>query len=184
MRFSDRSSGYDSANISVQSLGNWFVDPLSHAEAQRVRLQARSVLQGAYASGNDAFPGQVQDLIASFWLDGPNDQSYSVLSRVAEGWQLALLTLVYGQLLATRRLSPAMAYLDAGFAAAVDFMAPRDYFRVMKRHDLLRALSWYAEPRVACSLEDLLREALIIEQLRGRGARSMGKTGNGVDITG
>lgn len=53
---------------------------------------------------------------------------------------LALLHLIYGQLLASRRRPDAASHLDEGFRLATHLLHPEDYFALLNRHRLLAAL--------------------------------------------
>ena len=118
------------------------------------------------------------------WLGGLVEYRYPVLMARSAGWRTALLELVFGQLLASCRLFPAMKHLDAGFAAASGFLSPDDYFNVMKRHDLLRLLPLFPEPRAARALDELLVEARVIRRLPSYRAGSAEIRDHGTDIPG
>ncbi|MDE2089269.1 MAG: hypothetical protein KGJ12_04550, partial [Gammaproteobacteria bacterium] len=82
----------------------------------------------------------------------------------------ALVELVYGQLLMSRKLYGAMEHLTAGFARAANLFAPDEYFSVLKRHALLGHLSLSERPSAPQDLASLLTEAAVIRRLETRGA--------------
>lgn len=184
MALTESREQFELANIGPGSLGGWFAEPLSHDQARALRASAHRRLQRAYATGGDGFAGQVQELVAAFWLDGAVEHRYAVLARAANGWQAALLELIHGQLLASRGMHPAPAHLDAGFAAAKGFLSAGDYFRVMRRHDLLRLLPVSLQPGPARTLDELLLQARVIKRLRGHHAQSVEIRDTGSDIAG
>jgi len=173
-----------STPIESASLGAWFADPQSFDQAQVNRGHVRRQLHSACAGSCDTFTMQLSELIASFWLDEPVEHRYLILKATATDWRAAMMELVYGQLLASRGLDPAMEHLDAGFRKATDFLSPQDYFTVMNRHDLLRLLPLFQEPRPPRSLGELLTEARIIRSLRCGRPISVAAEGKGVDISG
>lgn len=79
----------------------------------------------------------------------------------------ALLELLWGQLLLSRKIQGAWQHLDEGFRLATHIFHNADYFVVMKRHQQLRHIPLQAKPAArAHSLDELLRLAGVIEQLQ------------------
>ena len=138
-------------------LAGWYAVPMARDEARR-RLVNRELAQKT-TPGSD-----LRDQILGFWAEGPQRLHFAPLLATAHGKELALLRLVQGQLLMSVRLAGAMAHLDAGFQAAAPFLAPHDYFILLRRHELLRRLPLGDRPRTPAGLEALLVEA----RLRGR----------------
>lgn len=158
------------------SASEWFAVPMPRSQALEFQSRAHSVLQRAYLTDGERLAGRLMELVSGFWLERPIETQFRVLRPNLEGWRRALLDLVYGQLLVSRRELPAMQHLDEGFIAAADFLAPNAYFTVMNRHELLRHLPLFAEPRPVRTLDELLAEARVIRRLRGKGG-SPGDTG-------
>jgi hypothetical protein len=69
-------------------------------------------------------------------------------------------------------LKGAYDHLDRGLHDARDLLATRDYFILVRRHELLRYLPLGDEPRPPQELSALLAEATVIERLVGMRARS------------
>jgi hypothetical protein len=171
--------------LDVSTIGSWFIEPWSPQLAREMRIGARAELQRAYAGGDDSFPGQLRELIATFWLGEPVEYRYQILkAQAVDGWR-PLLELIYGQLLISRGLAPAMRHLDEGFLAASALLSPDDYFRVMRRHDLLRFIPLFQTPRPARTLDELISEARVIQQLTGGSLKNRNNgVRNGADIIG
>ena len=140
-------------------LTGWYANPVPAAVARR-RLHARRPGTSAAA--------QLQAQILAFWAEGPGRLHLEPLKATVDGEAGALLQLVEGQLRMSVRLSDAMRLLDAGFHRAAPFLAPRDYFLVLRRHELLRRLPLHGKPARPADLDSLLVEA----RLRGRPDRS------------
>jgi hypothetical protein len=79
----------------------------------------------------------------------------------------ALLELVFGQLLMSRKQQPALRHLDAGFRLAAGYLEAGDYFLLVRRHELLRHIPLSGETAAPRGLQSLLAEAAVIRQLRG-----------------
>ena len=123
------------------SLGDWFAVPLCMDQAEHLLTEARQAMQRAYARGNAGYEMRILELIACYWLDRPVDHLYTSLSAALdEQHHQALLELVYGQLLMSRRQAAAMSHLDTGFKLAAGLLEPDVYFEMIRRHDMLRSL--------------------------------------------
>ncbi len=146
-------------------LDAWYADPLPAAAAGRLESARRAARRRARAPRPEA---RLADLIARFHAGKAVEPDYRTLAALWRDDRLAaLLELVYGQLLASRGLPEAQAHLDRGFGRAAHLLAPAAYFRVMKRHDLLRLLPPRPQPAPARPLQDLLTEARVIRRLGG-----------------
>jgi hypothetical protein len=147
-------------------LGNWYADPITNSAADNLQRRARQALQHGYAHGEDCFAARLQDIAASFWLGRSIEADYRSLAATStDEHQHALIDLVFGQLLISRKLAGALHYLDSGFSRAANF-------RVLKRHELLRHLVLGRQPAAAQDLTSLLGEARIIARLGGITATS------------
>lgn len=154
-----------------RSLGHWYAEPLERAAAAELGEQARRALQQACLNGSDSFPARLQHFVAGFWLGHSGEAGHATLvATTGDTGRRALLDLVYGQLLVSCKLDGAQAWLDSGFARAAHLLSARDYFRVMKRHALLRHLVLGKNASEPLGLDALLEEARIIRCLTdGRG---------------
>lgn len=152
-------------------LGDWYARPLVPGEADAVAEAARRALRAAWCERRETMSVRLSALIAAFWLGRAVRDDYLSLRASLHGSRMAaLLELVYGQLLASRRMCGAHAHLCAGFEAAVPWFGAAEYFRVLRRHRLLEALVPGDGPCRAQNLRELLREAQVIHRLGG-GAR-------------
>jgi len=158
------------------TLGRWYATPLSREEAERLhgRLEEREAARVRRARG--CFICRLGVLVARFWLDEPVEESYQSLAALARRRRThragALLELVYGQLLAARRLPGAMLHLERGFAEGRNLLAPGDYFTVLKRNALLRQLP-PTHDSAAHELQELLTTARVIERFTGGRTRGI-----------
>jgi hypothetical protein len=154
---------------SAQCLGDWFAVPLSPDQAEKLLSDARNRLQQAYAQGKTGYLIRILELIACYWLERPIDHLYaSLFAASGEGGNKALLELVYGQLLMSRRQATAITHLDTGFRLAADILEPAVYFEVMRRHNLLRSLRASTQPTLPQDLDVLLNEAKIVQRIGGK----------------
>ncbi|MGM0592933.1 MAG: hypothetical protein ACQETD_00215 [Pseudomonadota bacterium] len=107
-------------------------------------------------------------MVARFWLGADIVDDYQLLkpaaARSAHGE--ALLDLVYGQLLLSRKLASGLPHLERGFRRAANLFSASDYLEVMNRHRLLRQLPLSDIPAPAEPLEALLIAARVIERMR------------------
>ena len=151
------------------SLGLWYGGPLDPDRARQLMTQGRAAAQHAYRQGQPAITGELQQCIAGFWLERLVwDRLRTLAESASPPEAAALAALIHGQLLMSRRLQGAAKQLDHGFERARDLFLPGDFFVVMKRHELLAELPSAPDPRPPMDLEDLLREARVIQRLRGR----------------
>jgi len=154
--------------MTVQTLlGRWYAEPLTATQAQQLLDKSTRRLEGRLRHGGNTLCCRLAQMQARFWLGKPIEEYYLSLhhlaSRSAHG--LALLELVYGQLLISRRLGGAVMHLQRGFELARPLFAPGDYFQVLERHRLLRQLPLSDTPGPAESLQQLLTTARVIERL-------------------
>jgi hypothetical protein len=141
---------------------------LTRPEAERLLCDSSCRCPTQTAAVVGLLPAPLRQLVARFWLGRPV-QLYYQASRamVADVPNRALLELVYGQLLMSRKLQGAMAHLDQGFGLAGPHLAPKDYFVVLRRHRFLSRLYLSAAGGQPRGLTDLLAEAAAIEALEG-----------------
>lgn len=158
------------------SLGDWFAEPLGLERARHLAGEVRRRLQRAYSGGESAFEGRLLELVAAYWGErSPVSVYRSLEATVArDGRERALLELTWGQLLLSRRLEPAFVHLDAGFSRAAHLLSADDYFKVMKRHALLRLLPLSRSASAPQTLSALLDEARIIQRIGGDRTRPAG----------
>lgn len=152
----------------------WYAQPLAPSAAAGLHQEARRAVQRALAGG--AVRGQplaprLVELIAGFWLDRAVALDHRSLIMTHPPESAALVELVYGQLLISRKRAGAFAHLDRGFALLARHLAPSDYLTLLRRHDWLRALPLREEPSVPQTLAELLTEARVIRRLEPAGRR-------------
>jgi hypothetical protein len=114
---------------------------------------------------------RLAELISGFWLGRAVALDHRSLIATLPPESQALVELVYGQLLISRKLAGALEHLDRGFTLAVPQLEPGEYFTLLRRHELLRALPLHATASAAQSLSDLLTEARVIRRLQPHGRR-------------
>ena len=149
-------------------LGDWYANPIANSATTSLQRRAQQALEHGFARGEDCFAAQLQDIAASFWLDRSIEGRYQSLVAIStDEHQHALIDLVVGQLLISRKLTGALHYLDAGFARAANLLKPAEYFRVLKRHEILRHLVLGRQSLPAQDLASLLAEARIVARLCG-----------------
>ena len=151
----------------------WYATPLSADAAAALQAQARQARQHALAGQRDPFPAQLAELIAGFWLGRAIELDHRSLLATAPHEYRGFVELVYGQLLASRKLTGASTYLQQGFRAAVllNRLAPADYLALLRRHELLRLLVLTEVGSPPRTLPDLLNEARIIRRLQPSSGR-------------
>lgn len=166
------------AQGSQVSLACWLGDPLDAPRAQQLLGVAREGMRHGRNSGSELFSLRLAELICRYWTGGDIEAAYETLSALpGDDRQLARLELCYGQLFMARRQQPAWQHLDRGFQLAAHLLEAEDYFRVLRRHELLRQIPLQATPGAAAPLEVLLREARVIARLRGAGTPHESVTG-------
>jgi len=157
-------------------LAAWYGEPLASGDAGCLYEETEGELRSRLCTGQPVAQLQVLQLLCRYWMGSPIELDYTQLcASLGEGRERALLELIYGQLLMSRKLRPALQHLDHGFRLAVDYLAAADYFLLVRRHELLRHVPLsgaLSEPR---GLRSLLAEAAVVRQLQGSGrhARSV-----------
>ncbi|GEM_PF-509727 len=153
-------------------LGAWFALPLSREEAEALAAAARRAANPRRDAAYATDLPRLAALIAAFWRGGRARDEYRSLRATARAPRMrALVDLVYGQLLISRRLRGAHVHLQAGFHAAVPWLGAAEYFRVLQRHECLGHLVLGDEPAPPACLAELLREARVVRMLaKGRAA--------------
>lgn len=150
-------------------LADWYGDPLRRAHARELLQLAERALQLRLRRCESCFPLHLLLLICSHWLGADSGLQYRQLGATA-GDGRALLELVYGQLLISRKLRRGMAHLERGFGLAARRLESDDYFRLLRRHEALLDLPLGEAPFPPQPLARLLAEAAVIRCLRGSGA--------------
>lgn len=155
-------------------LAGWYATPLLPAVAAQLQAQARLAQQRQLAGRGTLFTARLAELIACYGLGRAITLDYQSLLATATPDQRALLELVYGQLLISRKLSAARGHLKRGFTLATPRYKPAEYFTVLRCHEMLGWLLLTEQAAVAQSLPDLLNEARVIKQLQpaNRGAQA------------
>jgi hypothetical protein len=156
----------DDPRLAPTDLAGWYAKPMGRSEAQALHDWASSEMRSAMRTGRDTFSGGVHILIARYWLDRPTELDYRSLRASAKGRrQQALVELVYGQLLISRKRQGALTHLGRGFDLAAALVTTRDYIRLLRRHAALEHLGLSPRAAEPADLDDLLKEAAVIEQI-------------------
>lgn len=157
-------------------LGAWHADPLDAIAAQALRVRAQQ-RQRRGQRQRRCRTCLLQDLIAGYWLGEDIAVLYRhalpLLQRSAHGH--ALLELITGQLLLSRRLHGARQHLERGFHRASRLFTATDYLTVLKRQQQLACLPLADTPLPAATLAQLLTTAQVIERMEGDRRRPLGK---------
>ncbi|MBU1190896.1 MAG: hypothetical protein KKA36_07940 [Gammaproteobacteria bacterium] len=154
-------------------LAGWYAAPMAPALAAELHSQARQAQQRQLADQGSLLASRLMGLIAGFWQDRAIDLDYRSLLATVLPEQQALVELVYGQLLISRKLSGAQDHLKRGFILATPMLKPAEYFAVLRCHEMLSSLVLTERPSVAQTLPSLLNEARVIKQLQPAGRRHM-----------
>jgi len=152
------------------SLASWFASPLTRQQAEAWLPIIQRGIQTSVSEGRIGCAVRLAELIVRYWLGDHVDVTYqNMMALLGERRERAMLELCYGQLLIARKTELAWQHLDSGFQLAAHILHPKDYFLVLKRHELLRALVLSARPSTPMRLNELLAEASVIQRLRGAG---------------
>lgn len=172
------------ADDSDDPLAQWHAAPLEPAQA-RTLLAALPPPDPRRPGREGAdFARQQRLLVLRWWAQEPADGLFETV-RAAVAYQperAALWALTFGQLHLACRLEGAWTHLDAGFRLASPLLAADDYFRVLRRHQLLRPLVLVPAPQPALNLAELLAVARVTARLTGRPRRRY--SSDPVDTTG
>jgi hypothetical protein len=150
------------------SLVDWYGEPLDTGDAEHLYARTEKALMARLCAGLPVFHLQVMQLLCHYWMDVSILLEYRQLMALASGKRdRALLELVYGQLLLSKRRNPALQHLDHGFRLAAGYLEAQDYFPLVRRHELLRYLPLSDAGVAPQGLQSLLAEAAVIRQLQG-----------------
>jgi hypothetical protein len=154
------------------ALADWYAAPMVVRQAEAMQVVAQRAIQHSLRTGTCGYQARVLAMICHWWLRPELQPEYEELQQIAGSiHQRALVQLVYGQLLASRKLEPARDQLGLGFRLAAALLTSAEYFRLLRRHEMLGMLTYGRTPAVAQDLPALLAEAAVIERLR-RGNRT------------
>jgi hypothetical protein len=143
------------------------------ADAALLYADTGKALRSRLCAGLPAFQQHILQLLGHFWMGVSISLEYQQLVAFAIAQRdRALLEVVYGQLLLSRRQQPAMLHLERGFRLAARYLAATDYFLLVRRHDLLRHIPLSDVPVAPQGLQSLLAEAAVIRQLQGTGRQT------------
>lgn len=149
-------------------LGRWYGDPMDAQAAGALLGEVHRRRQAAYQGGGGCRNCGHYELIARFWLGRATAGTYETQRQLqTDPRERALLDLIMGQLRMSRRLRGALALLRQGFFAAAPHLQAREYFELLKRHQLLARLPLSERPAAPAPLDRLLTEAAVIERLQG-----------------
>ncbi len=163
-------------------LAKWYGYVQTQQQAQREMAHLNQRLRQKTLLGQRRFVLLVARMVLRFWCGEAIEGDFRELSTQARGLRRkqALLYLVYGQLLMSRRIEGATEALAEGFRQASPLLDPWDYWRVEKRHQLLKSLPLFDQPRPASDLHELLTEARVAQQFQKKPTSFPDK---GLDIT-
>lgn len=158
------------------SLAEWFATPLTADAARTLQKQAQQTIQHALRHGEPVFPVQVLEMLCRGHSGVDTAELYQAqLRSAASDYESALLELAYGQLLASFKRPAALQHLAAGFRLAAPLVSSQEYFRLLRRHEMLATLVYSGVADRALDLPDLLAEAAVIARLR-QGDRSRSRS--------
>lgn len=157
-------------------LGSWHAEPLdvSAARALLARAQQR---QRRGQRQRRCRTCALQELIARCWLGEEIGTLYrhALPLQQRSAHARALLEIITGQLLLSRRLNGAWQHLNDGFHRASRLFTPSDYLTVLQRQQHLSRLPLSDTPLPAATLAELLTTAKVIERMAGGSRRPLGK---------
>lgn len=157
------------------SLAAWYAGPLAAGKLARLQLAAAAGLQSRLCKGASSFRPLLLQLVCSSLAGADVESGYRQLrATVHDARDTALLELVYGQLLISRKQQPATTHLERGFLRAAHYLEPGDYLRLLRRHELLGCLVLTGTPTDPQPLDALLSEAAVIRRLSGHAGRHQG----------
>ena len=153
--------------MSDSVLSDWHAEPLSTQEAQKLLSEVRSQLKHAHDSNYQQL--RIQEMIARFWLNRDISGDMENLQAICKDECCrALVKLIYGQLLISRKLKAGLDYLQQGFQQASQHFPATAYLEVLRRHERLKHLPLTDNPAESQTLHDLLIEADVIKKLKGK----------------
>ena len=146
----------------------WYADPPPRRTARMLHALAGRRRQTRLRRGESCFQLEILRLVCRYWLETDAQLAYRQLAALDRcEAEYALLELVYGQLLISRKLQVARQHLECGFALGARILDSADYFVLLKRHEQLGWLSLGETPAPPAPLQTLLNEAMVIAQLAG-----------------
>jgi hypothetical protein len=154
------------------SLAGWYAGPADTGLLDTLRASAEADLQVRLRRGESRFRPQLLLAVCDCLAGADIGPAYRELrSGVRDQRAAALLELVVGQLLVSRKQQPATFHLVRGFRKAARYLDTRAYFRLVHRHELLDCLVLSAAPGTVQPLASLLAEAGVIRRLRQHAGR-------------
>ena len=157
------------------SLAAWYAEPLTAGALVGLQQAAGAGLQARLLQGSPSFRPQLLQLVCQYLAGTDIEVGYrQLLATSRDARDTALLELVYGQLLISRKLQPATVHLERGFVQAARYLGSADYFRLVRRHELLGYLLLGENPAAPHPLDRLLSEAAVIKRLCANTGRHNG----------
>ncbi len=151
-------------------LSAWFAEPQTNALASENIEGVGRLLQQAYLKGAETPLLKIMDMVARYWLDHFSQVDFdNQLSTLGSEKYRAMASLVYGQLLLSRKRSGAHDMLKQGFDRIQPWLQADEYFTLLKRHKQLSVLSLGQSASAALSLQALLNEAVVVRNILGDG---------------
>lgn len=150
------------------TLSGWHAAILDNPSAERLLNEALEAEQNCLLNTVSTLYPRVQKMIARFWLGKNIDHEFRSLCKTFnDPYEQAQVYLVHGQLLMSKKIYGAMESLGKAFLLATPFLEADEYFTVLKRHEKLAHLVLTKTGSSAQELEELLKEAFVIEKLAG-----------------
>ncbi len=150
--------------MSQSLLTKWYANPQSIKEAQQNIARLNQHQQIRYRRGIGCRICQLQLLIAHFWLDADIKPEIETLLQQNQHQRRfnALINLVYGQLLISKRLNGAHHFLNEAFKLSSPLLTTENYFKIYHQHQLLKALPLNEKALPAEDLKTLITMAEVI----------------------
>jgi len=154
------------------SLVAWYATPLPDSMRADLQQSAEAGVQRCLPGCMPDFGPQLLRLVCCSLTGSDISGNYRQLAGVVQGArESALLELVYGQLLISRKRRPAAAHLERGLVRAAACLGTRDYFRLVGRHETLGYLALTDRGSAPQPLDSLLAEGAVIRCLRAHAGR-------------
>ena len=147
-------------------MADWHADPLSQTQANQLLEQITSEHRQAVLSNRNLFYINLAEVVVRFSTKGGLTHELELLLKTEkDAKHYALLSLVYGQLLMSRKISGALSQLQTGLQLTSPYLTNAGYFRILKRHTILSYLPLHKQPFPPATLVQLVNEARVIRKL-------------------
>ncbi len=146
-------------------LARWYGNPLAAAQARA--LLAAIEQRRTRSRSRRCRTCLLQTVIARFWLGDDVAADIAHLNALFRTTPhgAALVELIYGQLLMSRRLHGATRHLEQGFHRASRLLTADDYFILLRRHQILARLPLSDVALPPANLATLVTTAAVIARM-------------------